>query len=363
MMTTYGMLARRTALPLLSRNNRIGLQYSAVLLRQQSTHVLNPASAQGTSTPHPLKGHLPKIMEQAQAAELHLQPPKAFGAHTEDGIAAEWTVDSVWSREELHGVKVTHRDPTDIADKIALKAVRFCRWTFDWVAGFKTGSITEDKYLNRVIFLETVAAIPGMVAGTLRHLNSLRKMKRDHGWIHTLLEEAENERMHLLTFLYMKKPGPVFRIAVTATQGLIWNLFFFTYLVNPKICHRFVGYIEEEAVHTYTSLLKDIDEGRLPMFENLGVPSIAVDYWKLPRDALFRDLILAIRCDEANHRLVNHTFADLHAEFKSEEVNPFDVQAAVAKNGGLIERPINEISLDKLSQQVHAMTPPPAAKQ
>lgn len=36
-----------------------------------------------------------------------------------------------------------------------------------------------------------------MVAGTLRHLNSLRKMKRDHGWIHTLLEEAENERMHL----------------------------------------------------------------------------------------------------------------------------------------------------------------------
>lgn len=26
-------------------------------------------------------------------------------------------------------------------------------------------------------------------------MRSLRKMERDHGWIHTLLEEAENERM------------------------------------------------------------------------------------------------------------------------------------------------------------------------
>lgn len=27
---------------------------------------------------------------------------------------------------------------------------------------------------------------------------------------------------------------------------------FVAYLINPKICHRFVGYLEEEAVHTYT---------------------------------------------------------------------------------------------------------------
>ncbi len=31
-----------------------------------------------------------------------------------------------------------------------------------------------------------------MVGGMLRHLRSLRTMSRDHGWIHTLLEEAEN---------------------------------------------------------------------------------------------------------------------------------------------------------------------------
>lgn len=80
--------------------------------------------------------------------------------------------------------------------------------------------MTTQKYLTRMLFLETVAGVPvrslqllhliyinllfslqGMVGGMVRHLKSLRDMKRDYGWIHTLLEEAENERMHLLTFL------------------------------------------------------------------------------------------------------------------------------------------------------------------
>jgi threonyl-tRNA synthetase len=43
-------------------------------------------------------------------------------------------------------------------------------------------------------------------------------MDHDHGWIHTLLEEAENERMHLLTFIRLKQPGPLFRLSVVATQ-------------------------------------------------------------------------------------------------------------------------------------------------
>ena len=53
----------------------------------------------------------------------------------------------------------------------------------------------------------------------LRHMRSLRKMDRDHGWIHTLLEEAENERMHLLTFLKLRQPGTLFRFSVIATQA------------------------------------------------------------------------------------------------------------------------------------------------
>ena len=45
----------------------------------------------------------------------------------------------------------------------------------------------------------------------LRHLASLRRVQRDHGWIHTLLEEAENERMHLLVAVQLKQPSFAFR--------------------------------------------------------------------------------------------------------------------------------------------------------
>lgn len=51
--------------------------------------------------------------------------------------------------------------------------------------------------MQRILFLESIAGVPGMVAGALRHLHSLRLMRRDGGWIHTLLEEAENERCAL----------------------------------------------------------------------------------------------------------------------------------------------------------------------
>jgi hypothetical protein len=42
--------------------------------------------------------------------------------------------------------------------------------------------MTEKKWLTRFIFLESVAGVPGMVGGMLRHLRSLRGLKRDNGW-------------------------------------------------------------------------------------------------------------------------------------------------------------------------------------
>jgi hypothetical protein len=80
-------------------------------------------------------------------------------------------------------------------------------------------------------------------------------MKRDHGWMETLLEESYNERMHLLTFLKMAEPGWFMRLAVLATQGVFFNAFFVAYLVAPKVCHRFVGYLEEEAGKYSTFIL------------------------------------------------------------------------------------------------------------
>lgn len=97
-------------------------------------------------------------------------------------------------------------------------------------------------------------------------MRSLRTLERDHGWIHHLLGEAENERMHLFLLLTMRNPGILYRIIVAIAQFIVYNGYFFMYAVAPRSCHRWVGYLEEEAVHTYSTLLKAIDEGRLPVW-------------------------------------------------------------------------------------------------
>jgi threonyl-tRNA synthetase len=114
----------------------------------------------------------------------------------------------------------------------------------------------ERKWLDRLVFLETVAGIPGMVGGMHRHMRSLRTLEEDRGWIHHLLQEAENERMHLFFFLTLRNPGMLFRAAICTTQTLAFLAIFTTYAISPTLCHRAVGYLEEEAVHTYTLLIE-----------------------------------------------------------------------------------------------------------
>lgn len=151
--------------------------------------------------------------------------------------------------------------------------------------------------------LETVAAVPGMVGGMLLHLRSLRKFEQSGGWIKALLEEAENERMHLMTMVELVKPAWYERLLVLTVQGVFFNAFFVLYMISPKLAHRIVGYLEEEAIHSYTEYLKDIDSGKI---ENVPAPAIAIDYWRLPKDATLKDVITVIRADEAHHRDVNH---------------------------------------------------------
>lgn len=187
-----------------------------------------------------------------------------------------------------------------------------------------------DAWLNRIIFLETIAGVPGMVAASCRHLQSLRLMKRDKGWIHTMLEDAENERMHLLTFMELAKPGWIARTFALLAQGVFYNFFFVFYLFAPRVAHRFVGVLEEEAVLTYSLILEDLHEGRLPEWENVAAPEIAKEYWQLGEGAMLEDVIRAVRADEATHRHINHTFASLHAE----DPNPFAYREAPAKMRG-----------------------------
>jgi ubiquinol oxidase len=155
--------------------------------------------------------------------------------------------------------------------------------------------------------LETVAAVPGMVGGLLQHLKAIRHIREDNGWIRTLLDEAENERMHLMTFIQIAQPSLFERTVIMLTQAIFYNFYFFLYLFSPKTAHRVVGYFEEEAVISYTSYLQEIDAGKL---ENVPAPKLAIDYWNLAEDARLRDVVIAVRADEAEHRDVNHEFAD-----------------------------------------------------
>lgn len=163
------------------------------------------------------------------------------------------------------------------------------------------------RYGHRAVVLETVAAVPGMVGSALQHLKSLRHMSDDQGWIRVLMDEAENERMHLLTFVEIAQPSRIERWLIILAQGVFFNAYFVLYLVSARTAHRVVGYFEEEAVISYTQYLAEVEAGRHP---NLPAPQRAIAYWSLPADARLTDVIIAVRADEAGHRDVNHAFAD-----------------------------------------------------
>ena len=192
-----------------------------------------------------------------------------------------------------------HVQPTDFADRFAYAVTKSLRFLAD--------VFFARRYGHRAVVLETVAAVPGMVGGTLQHLRSLRRLERDRGWIRPLLEEAENERMHLMTFLHIARPSPFERLLILLAQGVFYNCFFLLYLVSPKTAHRVTGYFEEEAVHSYTEYLAGVDDGA---YANVPAPRIAIDYWKLAPDARLREVLVAVRADEEHHRDVNHRFAD-----------------------------------------------------
>jgi ubiquinol oxidase len=113
--------------------------------------------------------------------------------------------------------------------------------------------------------------------------------------------------MHLMTFVAVAQPGGLERLLIVLAQGAFFNAFFLLYLLSPRTAHRLVGYFEEEAVISYSAYLTEIDSGRLP---NPPAPDLAISYWKLRPDARLRDVVLAVRADEAGHRDVNHQFAD-----------------------------------------------------
>mmetsp|Transcript_10140 Transcript_10140/g.12195 ORF Transcript_10140/g.12195 Transcript_10140/m.12195 type:complete len:318 (+) Transcript_10140:569-1522(+) len=213
------------------------------------------------------------------------------------------------SVKDLEAVgKAVHFEPKTFGDKVALKLVKY---------GEKLMSLFfRKKYDHHAVTLETIAAVPGIVGAAHRHLRSLRNMKRDHGWINPLQEEAENERMHLLIWMQHTKPSRIERTFVLCAQGLYVAAYSVLMFVSPKTAHRTVGYLEEAAHHAYTEYLDAIDSGAIP---NVPAGKIAKEYYRLPDNATLRDVVLHVRADECMHRDFNHHLGDLYANAEHDE--------------------------------------------
>ena len=195
-----------------------------------------------------------------------------------------------------------HVAPKDFGDRCALWFTMRLRWMAD--------TFFAKRYGHRAVVLETVAGVPSMVAGMWNHLRSLRKMKPDdRGWIKKLLDEAENERMHLMIFIEIAKPNMLERWMIIMAQFLFWHFYFILYVFFPKVAHRMVAYFEEQAVISYTAYLKAINAGTI---ENIDAPQIAKKYYKLKRNAKLKDVVIAVRKDEQGHSKENHKLSLIH---------------------------------------------------
>jgi ubiquinol oxidase len=205
----------------------------------------------------------------------------------------------------------THHAPRGLSDRFALAVTKALRFGADL--------FFAKRYGHRAIVLETIAAVPGMVGATITHLSCLRRMVDDDGWIRTLMDEAENERMHLMTFIELARPTAFERLVVLLAQGSFYIGYFLLYLVSRRTAHRLVGYFEEEAVLSYSLYLTEIESGRVP---NPPAPAIARQYWQLAEDASLADVVRKVRGDEAGHRDVNHGLATMLSRDPLERTRP-----------------------------------------
>lgn len=230
----------------------------------------------------------------------------------------------IWTQQEVDDrlSNLYQHKPATLSDKIMHGAMWGLYRSFNKLTGYKPQNTPVKAVEWRLIVLESFAGVPGFLAAMFRHFRSLRMLQRDHGWIHTLLEEAENERMHLLVCMTMFKAGYVTRFLVIAAQLFMTPWLAVVYILHPKAVHRFVGYLEETACLTYANIIHQVETPGTPLHEawsGLDAPDIAKVYWKLSADARWVDALKCMFADECNHRDVNHTFATM----ESDDPNPF----------------------------------------
>jgi hypothetical protein len=230
--------------------------------------------------------------------------------------------------------------PQSYSDFVLQKTVRLAYHGFNFVTGYNAADPPTSAIGYRLIILESVAGVPGMLGGMFRHFRSLRELERDHGFIFTLLEEAENERMHLLVCMGFFEASWLTRTVVQAGQLALTPILAGLYLLRPQLLHRFVGYLEETAVHTYTNIVNMTETPGTQLheaWEGVPAPEVAIKYWKMPEDAMWVDCLKRMLADESHHRDVNHALASMTTDQLFGSDNPF-VHEHVADHEHIVRR-------------------------
>merc|ERR1711907_728486 len=269
---------------------------------------------------------------------LSSKGPEYFGDHSWRQQNHIWTESEVQERMKTANMKHV---PQNNGDAILQRMVRVAYHAFNFVTGYDHADPPTSAIGYRLIILESVAGVPGMLGGMFRHFRSLRQLERDHGFIFTLLEEAENERMHLIVCMSFFEAGPVTRLLVQAGQVALTPFLASLYIIQPQLLHRFVGYLEETAVHTYTNIVNTTETPGTKLhtaWHSTPAPPEAIAYWKLPQDAKWVDCLKRMLADESHHRDVNHAMASMSHDQMFGEDNPFihehiaDYDAAVKRH-------------------------------
>jgi len=264
-------------------------------------------------------------------------------------------VNRIWSSDDLQE-KMESRTlkhiPVTISDRIMSTIMKTLYVSFNTITGYQAKDPKAKSIEWRLIILESFAGVPGMLAASFRHFYSLRTLQRDHGSIYTFLEEAENERMHLLVCLKMFNASSLTKALVVGAQLSMTPLLMVTYMISPAAMHRFVGYLEETAVETYGNIVDHCETEGTQLhkaWSTLEAPEIAKVYWNLDQDASWVTCLKHMLADEAHHRDVNHTFATLPEgsdnPFIQEHMQNFD-RAALRRMDVIVKDAMQKEGLD-----------------
>lgn len=223
----------------------------------------------------------------------------------------------IWSDDELEDVLKTakqHYEPQTIGQHLQYGILRGAYNIFNFVTRFDKSDPTPQSMKIRLILLESIAGVPPFIVAGYRHFRSLRNLSYDGGRIYTHLEEAENERMHLVSCMQVFEAGALMKASVYGAQFVLTPFCWFFCLVSPRSMNRFVGYLEELACETYSTVLSKVNDPSTKLYaawHETSAPPVAIEYWQLPENATWPDVLRYIYADETNHRDINHTFADI----------------------------------------------------